>query len=408
MPQTEILQKIFFLKENIFRVASLPKNGPETGATRRNFPCNCLSFLDLFLLLRLKIRALHGMLSNHDFLGKKVDNTYIIKRSTIMKKSLLVRHYVMRALFRNDRASVKMPSKREFAEMFQMSVSMVSLILDGLVREGYLTARQGVGYFTTPQRVALGQGKLLGLIWGDGKAYSKQYEQWVHEYQLGLDLVRAGHSIRELLLEGDSEDTICREIAINRFDGLIWCAPGEQECNLRSLRKLRAAGLPVITLEQNVADEIDSIEFEQAPAFADMGRHLALAGHRRVLLFSTCPLANRAIRDAFLAECPQGSLEINREPPEVYFPRIDEIVAADYDCIIANPLFKPDFHQAVRRANLHTDVYQLICFPSNGVDFSWKQDFETIGKLLLKRFSDIWDGDTAPRHLTVPMIKVQL
>ena len=29
MPQTEILQKIFFLKENIFRVASLPKNGPE-------------------------------------------------------------------------------------------------------------------------------------------------------------------------------------------------------------------------------------------------------------------------------------------------------------------------------------------------------------------------------------------
>lgn len=204
MPQTEILQKIFFLKENIFRVASLPKNGPEIGATRRNFPCNCLSFLDLFLLLRLKIRALHGMLSNHDFLGKKVDNTYIIKRSTIMKKSLLVRHYVMRALFRNDRASVKMPSKREFAEMFQMSVSMVSLILDGLVREGYLTARQGVGYFTTPQRVALGQGKLLGLIWGDGKAYSKQYEQWVHEYQLGLDLVRAGHSIRELLLEGDS------------------------------------------------------------------------------------------------------------------------------------------------------------------------------------------------------------
>ena len=124
MPQTEILQKIFFLKENIFRVASLPKNGPETGATRRNFPCNCLSFLDLFLLLRLKIRTLHGMLSNHDFLGKKVDNTYIIKRSTIMKKSLLVRHYVMRALFRNDRASVKMPSKREFAEMFQMSVSM--------------------------------------------------------------------------------------------------------------------------------------------------------------------------------------------------------------------------------------------------------------------------------------------
>ena len=128
-----------------------------------------------------------------------------------MKKSLLVRHYVMRALFRNDRASVKMPSKREFAEMFQMSVSMVSLILDGLVREGYLTARQGVGYFTTPQRVTLGQGKLVGLIWGDGKAYSKQYEQWVHEYQLGLDLVRAGHSIRELLLEGDSGETICRE-----------------------------------------------------------------------------------------------------------------------------------------------------------------------------------------------------
>lgn len=92
----------------------------------------------------------------------------------------------------------------------------------------------------------------------------------------------------------------------------------------------------------------------------------------------------------------------------MYFPRIDEIVAADYDCIIANPLFKPDFHQAVKRANLHTDVYQQICYPSNGVDFSWKQDFETIGKLLLKRFSDIWEGDTTPLHLNVPLIKVQL
>ena len=34
-----------------------------------------------------------------------------------MKKSLLVRYYVMRALFQNDRSPVKMPSKREFAEM---------------------------------------------------------------------------------------------------------------------------------------------------------------------------------------------------------------------------------------------------------------------------------------------------
>ena len=112
--------------------------------------------------------------------------------------------------------------------------------------------------------------KLIGLIWADGKAYSKHYEPWVHEYQLGLNLVQAGHSIREVFLEGDSPETICREIAINRFDGLIWCAPGSN-CNIRSIRKLRKEGLPVITLEENVADEIDSIEFDQIPAFADMG-----------------------------------------------------------------------------------------------------------------------------------------
>ena len=324
-----------------------------------------------------------------------------------MKKSLLVRYYVMRELFRNDRSSVKMPSKREFAEMFHMSVSMVSLILDGLVREGYLTARQGVGYFTTPQRVTPGQGKLIGFIWGDGKAYAKHSEQWIHEYQLGLNLVQAGHAIREVFLEGDSAETICREIAINRFDGLIWCAPGSKACNLRSIRKLRKEGLPVITLEQNVAEEIDSMEFDQIPAFADMGRHLALAGNRRVLLFSSNPITGRVIRDAFLAECPQGTLEINTDPPEIYFPKIGEIVAANYDCIIANPLFKPDFHQAIRKAQLHTEVYQLICYLSNGVNFSWKQDFETIGKLLLKRFSEIWEGDTVPQHQMVPMVKVQ-
>ena len=323
-----------------------------------------------------------------------------------MKKSLLVRYYVMRALFQNDRSPVKMPSKREFAEMFHMSVSMVSLILDGLVREGYLTARQGVGYFTTPQRVALGQSKLIGLIWADGKAYSKHYEPWVHEYQLGANLVQAGHSIREVFLEGDSPETICREIAINRFDGLIWCAPGSN-CNIRSIRKLRKEGLPVITLEENVADEIDSIEFDQIPAFADMGRHLALAGNRRVLLFSTTPVVTRVIREAFLAECPQGTLEVNTEPPEVYFPKIAEIVAADYDCIIANPLFKPDFYQAIRNAHLHTEICQLICYSSDGMNFSWKQDFETIGKLLLQRFTEIWDGDLVPRHQMVPMIKVQ-
>ena len=41
------------------------------------------------------------------------------------------------------------------------------------------------------------------------------------------------------------------------------------------------------------------------------------------------------------------------------------------------------------------------------MNFSWKQDFETIGKLLLQRFTEIWNGDLVPRHQMVPMIKVQ-
>ena len=35
------------------------------------------------------------------------------------------------------------------------------------------------------------------------------------------------------------------------------------------------------------------------------------------------------------------------------------------------------------------------------MNFSWKQDFETIGKLLLQRFTELWDGDL------VPLLKVQ-
>ena len=35
------------------------------------------------------------------------------------------------------------------------------------------------------------------------------------------------------------------------------------------------------------------------------------------------------------------------------------------------------------------------------MNFSWKRDFETIGKLLLQRFKELWDGDL------VPLLKVQ-
>ena len=112
-----------------------------------------------------------------------------------------IRHYVMGLIYQNGFTSVRVPCSLKLARQFGVTRRTARVVLEGLIREGYLIGKNGIGTFTNPaQGFKLGHGPQLPLIGVGVNDCSNFY----YDYRSGMRFAAAMQAILEQCLSSGS------------------------------------------------------------------------------------------------------------------------------------------------------------------------------------------------------------
>ncbi len=202
-----------------------------------------------------------------------------------MKKTLVIRHYIVGLMYRAGNSSVQIMSARELARHFDIACSTVSLALKELTEEGYIFSRPGVGTFTNPLRMPVRLDRamppLVGVMAGDGRFFYFGATFW-HTYRaLGDAIFKAGWNLRNLELSGPPDAEAAAEVLENRVDALLWLGAYEQQ---EFVEALAVRGLPIIT-DSPFLTGVNSVAPDRTEPLLALLDHATRTGRHEVLLF---------------------------------------------------------------------------------------------------------------------------
>jgi len=166
---------------------------------------------------------------------------------------LVIRYDIVRTTVRNPGRSVQLPSMRQLAERFGFSQRTVATEMGKLVREGWISGRNGVGYFTNPAQAVwprLPHYRIAGIL-ACSRRVSSDYALWAFQSYAGLRMVPDIAYPRNIELVTDELDTMRKEIENYELDGLIWIAPPDEYEAI--LKILHESGLPMVTVLKKIA-----------------------------------------------------------------------------------------------------------------------------------------------------------
>ncbi len=207
-----------------------------------------------------------------------------------MSENLKLRHYIMGLIYRNGNESVMIPSSRSLSAEFGVARSTVQLAIDQLVKENYLYTRQGIGTFTNPVMAfhppeATPQ-PLIGIIWGDGRAFFYTHHQLSQLSSIELELSKLKYNIHPISLYSDTPSAIMEEIQLSNLDGLVWIIPQRE---YSEVIETIADEIPTIVIPQQEFEReysgVNNIIFDYRQAGNDLGERL-LCEQRTRLLFA--------------------------------------------------------------------------------------------------------------------------
>lgn len=205
------------------------------------------------------------------------------KSETPISEGSRIRHYIMDIIYHGGNYPVKLLSLRLLAKKFGVACSTVSLELDKLEHEGFITAKHGIGYFTMPQ-IGGNWGDslpLVGIIMGYGKHFFYDASNWPTIANLGLELVKNKMNLRFLQIGATSEDAVLEELKNSHIDGLIWADSNEVSESL--LQKLHESGIKILTVNFEY-ESFNSIRTAKTPLSPDSAGTAALIMHRLIKL----------------------------------------------------------------------------------------------------------------------------
>ena len=216
-----------------------------------------------------------------------------------------IRTYILGLIYRGGGSSVKVPSSAELAARFGVARRTARIALEGLVREGWLIGRRGVGTFTNPAR-AFGDDSdsripLIGLIYGYGDNFYYDTPAIRMLSEMGLAAAAAGFNVRFLTRMSGNETCLFTEIRDSNLDGLVWASNSYPSIEL--LEKLRELGIRIVTIDRKVPG-FSSILFDSAAAIRQLAA--LLAAEKRNHIVRLCPPneghAASTVRDKELME----------------------------------------------------------------------------------------------------------
>lgn len=165
-----------------------------------------------------------------------------------MKKTVMIRHYIIAQMYHSGSSSIRIMSARELARHFDVAQSTVSLALKELMDEGYIFSRPGLGNFTNPLRLPVYQDRpqppLVGLMQGDGRFFFMNRQCWQRQRAFGNAIVAAGWNLRNIELSCPLNREAAQELQDTRIDALLWTGAYQQQ---EFAEELSALGIPVVS-----------------------------------------------------------------------------------------------------------------------------------------------------------------
>jgi hypothetical protein len=195
-----------------------------------------------------------------------------------------IRTYILGLIYRNSFASVKVPSSMELAKQFSVTRRTARLVLEGLIAEGFLIGRNGVGTFTNPHRGFRMSGVEQRLLVGVGVVCCNNF---YYDLQSGLmfseamaALCRSGVNVFPLTNMPVDRAQFSSELAVTKLDGLVICNPEFPE---GMLEENIASGIPCVTVKNRV-EGADFVEIDYSDAFRELFAEMKRNGEKELII----------------------------------------------------------------------------------------------------------------------------
>lgn len=239
-----------------------------------------------------------------------------------------IRTYIMGLMYRNNFTSLRVPSSPELAKMFSVTRRTARMALEGLIAEGFLIGRQGVGTFTNPKigfRLSgAKQRKLIAV--GDGKCNTFYYDLRIGKTLSSLicNICEAGHNVHNFSNMPDEPAPFSRALAAINPDAVIIY---NSELAPEAISDYLKAKNPCVMINRS-NPSADIILYDYYPAYCSILEEMRERGKKHLLLFNhrhnEAKLA-QAIKDIY----PECIYTINDTPAsdDQYYTDLEELFA---------------------------------------------------------------------------------
>ncbi|MBS1371272.1 MAG: GntR family transcriptional regulator [Lentisphaeria bacterium] len=190
-----------------------------------------------------------------------------------------IRHYVFDWLAASKGSVMRLPSSRELAEKFGVSQPTVVRALQELVKEGFLTNRPGVGLFSNPGKLATREGRIWGVVFGDGRWAFLSRDAFHMASCIGRELLeRDNHNLLKLITMGETQQEEFPELSM--LSGICWWV-GEEKV-IPDMRRI-AETVPVVVLSGRIPG-FDCYYYDFEAENYEIARWMIANGSRRLAL----------------------------------------------------------------------------------------------------------------------------
>lgn len=248
--------------------------------------------------------------------------------------TLKLRHFIINLIYKNSHDSVKLPSIRQLTTQFNLAKSTVQLIIESLIKEGYLYSKQGIGTFTNPAKGFVFHGAkpppLIGIIWGSGTNFFYDHRSCLLLGSVSSRITETGWSIRNLSLSSASPSSIIKEINHSHIDGLIWVNPGHDKEELLETLQVE---YPVVAINNYYPFEnVSGVSLDFDKAGKELAKQLILE-NRSNLLFAIAGndliLSFNRLRQVYEEDKLDYNETILDNTPSELFKNLEEILASN-------------------------------------------------------------------------------
>ena len=219
-------------------------------------------------------------------------------------ESQKIRFYIMGLIYRNGATSVKVPSSQTLANQFGVARRTARIALEGLVREGWLIGKTGVGTFTNPSRAFTAEKKhpvpLIGLIYGRGDNFFYDPPAATILSHMGLTAAKHNWNIRLFARMDGNEENLKSEILSSNLNGLIWAS--KQYPQPEILKLFQDSGIKIVTIDRKI-ESISSVCFDFRESLRQIAASFIRENRRDLLLLSTGLIHEE--KQNFIRECCQ-------------------------------------------------------------------------------------------------------